>query len=403
MKNSLLSLVLATALFHQTLQAQDVSKLTLPASPAFSILNYEPSAVMRPTNVKSLATDILNSFDKDGKLMLNLGLEVTPYWLASHPDLKMKTYLKSDLGRTILQSFSLSAATVKDSAQGKNKLGAGFRFKLYNGESAKDPEALELAMRNLKAGSTVSAIVNILAKTFDYRVVSSKQKAIEVLEENLVKAKTSPLLIDAVKKLAKGIESHYTDSNTDIKNFLIELGDEWTNGLKDLQAKVSDLLYQRKGFVIELAGASAYNTTATNNLERIGLWGNVSYYVSPDDLFSLTGRYMNQTNDTSQTNFDLGLGFLKKNNKYNISIEYMCRWYRAEIPDINIFNQKITRVEKNFTYRVAAQGSYIVSNDISINISLGKDFDSPLIAGSSFFSILGLNYSIFSRDPIKLK
>lgn len=75
----------------------------------------------------------------------------------------------------------------------------------------------------------------------------------------------------------------------------------------------------------------------------------------------------------------------------------MFRWFRAEIPDLNINNQPIVRVTKDFTYRLAVQGSFMISNDVSINLNLGKDFNSPFITGSGF-SILGLNYSIFNKQ-----
>jgi hypothetical protein len=78
----------------------------------------------------------------------------------------------------------------------------------------------------------------------------------------------------------------------------------------------------------------------------------------------------------------------------------MMRWYRAEIPDFNMMNQPITRLEKDFTYRVAAQLSYSIFEDVSVNLSIGKDFDSPVFKGTSIFSIFGVNYTIFNRRYI---
>ena len=37
------------------------NSVTLPSTPAFSILNFEPASVMRPGNPRDLASDILNS------------------------------------------------------------------------------------------------------------------------------------------------------------------------------------------------------------------------------------------------------------------------------------------------------------------------------------------------------
>ncbi len=84
MSKRLITLLFAFSIALHSL-AQDETKLTIPSTPAFSILNYEPTSVMKPTSNKDLAADVLNSFDKDGKLLMNLGLEVSPYWLKSRP------------------------------------------------------------------------------------------------------------------------------------------------------------------------------------------------------------------------------------------------------------------------------------------------------------------------------
>jgi hypothetical protein len=382
------------------LHAQDISKLTVPTSPAFSILNFEPSAVMRPTNSKSLATDVLNSFDKDGKLKLNLGLEVAPYWLSSHPNLTRAQYLQPNTAQTFLQSLSISAASVKDSTSGNNKLSAGFRFKLYNGEPVK---ALEIASAELKSKTTVVSIINGIKNVVDANTINTKQKAIDAIEKALVTKNIDKTINEKVKKDAAAISADYTDAIADIKLFLDKLISVRVDAYAELAKSVSNLLYERKGFVLEFAGASGFNTSNKNSVEKIGFWGNASYFVSADDLFTLTGRYMFKNADTASSNIDLGLGFLKKNNQYNVSIEYMARFYSAQISDKDINNQLIKRSEKQFTYRLAAQASYAISKDVSINLSLGKDFDSPFISRSGFFSILGVNYSIFSKEPLKLK
>lgn len=386
--------------FFKNTTAQDISKLTVPTSPAFSILNFEPSAIMRPTNAKSLATDVLNSFDKDGKLKLNFGIEVAPYWLSSHPNLTREQYLKPNTGQTFLQSLSISAASVKDSASVNNKLSAGFRFRLYNGEPVKE---LEIASVELKSRTTVVAIINGIKNVADGITINTIQKAVDAIEKALVTKNIDKAIIEKVKKDAAVISGDYADTVTDIKLFLDKLILVRVDAYGELAKKVSNLLYDRRGFILEFAGASGFNTSNKNSIEKIGFWGNASYFVSADDLFTLTARYMFKNADTVSNNIDIGLGFLKKNNQYNISVEGMARFYSAIISDINISNQTIKRVEKQFTYRLAAQASYAISKDISINISLGKDFDAPFISRSGFFSILGVNYSIFSKEPLKLK
>ena len=393
------SIIVVFFLVFQSLQAQDISKLTVPTSPAFSILNHEPTAVMRPTNAKSIATDVLNSFDKEGKLIMNLGLEVAPYWLKSNPRLTRETYLHPDMGQTFLQSLSLSAATVKDSASGDNKLSAGFRFKLYNGEPVTE---LEVASNELKTRTTIVTVITGI-KSVVGDEINTRQKAIDAIVSALTRKKTPQSIIDSLTIESEVLAANYTDTNTGIKDFLDQLLNDRVEAYGELARKVSDLLYERTGFIVEFAGASGFNTSKNNSVEKIGFWGNISYSGSPDNFFTLTARYMFSNKDSVLSNLDVGIGFLKKSVNYNISVEAIFRHYRAEIRDRNINNLPIKRIEKDFTSRFAVQGSYIISKDVSVNISLGKDFNSPFINRSGFFSILGLNYSLFSKVPQNLK
>lgn len=396
MMRKILTVVLCFLLLN--VSGQEAAKLTVPSSPAFSILNFEPSAVMRPVNARDLAADVLNAFDENGRLLLNLGLEVMPYWLSSHPTLTRNKYLYPTTGQTFLQSLSFSAATVKDSASGKNKLGAGFRFKLANGRSV--PE-LDTATAELKTRTTVVSIINGI-KALVGSAITNRQQAIEAVLTALARASAPQAQRTAVEKDAAQLSGNFTDAPADVRLFLDQLINRRVDAYGQLAERVSALLYERKGFILEFAGAAGYYTSGTTGLDKTGIWGNASYFVSPDDLFTLTARFMNKAGDSALRNFDVGLGFLKKAARYNISVESMLRWYRAEVPDFNSVNQPIIRLEKEFTYRLAVQSSYIINNYLSININLGKDFNSPFIGGQGFFSILGFNYSFFSKKPGEL-
>ncbi len=403
MRNFILPLVLF--FLTQNASTQEVSKLTVPTSPAFSILDFEPTAVMRPTNAKSLAADVLSAFNKEGQLQMNLGLEVAPYWLKSHPKLKRGTYLRPNAWQSFLQSLSVSAATVKDTVSGDNKFGGGFRFRLYNG---KPVDELESANNQLKSKTQVVSIMNGIKNTVgligaDSLHADSLQTVMVRLEKALIKKNVDQATIDEIKLDAAAIMGNYSESESDIKAFLDQLIKNRVDAYAELAKQVSDLIYQRKGFIIEFAGATGFNASQGNDLERVGFWGNLSYNASPDDLFTLTGRYMFKEADSSFSNFDMGLGFLKKAPNYNISIEAMFRHYKAEIPDVDINNQPILRVVKDVTYRFAVQGSYTITKDISISLNLGKDFASPFVYGSGFFSILGFDYNLFSKEPPQLK
>jgi hypothetical protein len=385
--------------------AQEETKITIPSTPAFSILNSEPTSVMRPNNNKDFGADILNAFDENGRLLMNIGLEVTPYWLKSRPALKEKDYLNPTFKQTFLQSLNLSAATVKDSTTGDNKLGIGLRFKLLNGRPMK---TLEAKKEELKVQETIIALIQSVRVMVDIpnTTILNRDSAIAFIIRNLrdERFKLDNETLMAIKDKAKVISEKFTDSPAGIKNFVDALSTDIREENDELVTHVVELIKKRQGLVIEMAGASSFITSASDDVfERAGIWANVSNYVSPTDAWAVTARYMFASRDSSMTNFDLGISYLKEQTTFNISIEGMFRWYRAEIPDINSNNQPITRVEKDFTYRLAVQGSYKLSKDISFNVSIGKDFDSPFISRSGFFSLFGFNYSIFRKEKVKLE
>lgn len=382
--------------FTLSAYSQEEVKMTLPSSPAFSILDYEPSSVMRPTSNKDLGADLLNSFDKNGKLLMNIGMEVTPYWLQSRPLLTRDQYLNPTVPQCFIQSLNISAATVKDSATGNNKLGAGIRFKLFNGKPTDEYKELE---KKLNSQLTISAISQA-CKAND---LSSREGALECLLEGLKDAGYSKELIEQFKENCKEIEDKYDDSKEGIRAYMEAINEKVISASGTLIKQVAKLSKNREGFILEVAAASSFITTKNvQPLERTGVWVNASNYFSPTNAWTFTGRYMFASADSAITNTDIGISYIREVAGFNFSLEAMFRWYRAEVMDININNQIITRLEKGNTYRISAQGSYKIADNISVNISLGKDFDSPFIKSTSFFTLLGVNYSLFKPAKVDL-
>lgn len=391
--------IIATVMLSLVSYSQEPANMALPNSPAFSILDYEPAAVMKPTNNKDLAADVLNSFDKKGNLMMNLGMEVTPYWLKSNHTLSRKDYLNPSLGQCFLQSLNISAATVKDSAKGENKLGLGFRFKLVNGKPLED---LSIKENELKAEqSIISAIATV--KALIGVTINTNAQAIAFIKTTLEGLKCDQKTISKFVSEAQKLSSQFSDDATGINSFIETLIDNRTNADDTLIKEIAELNKKRIGFILEIAGASSFITNVnTEPVEKIGLWLNASNYMSKSDSWTATARYLFTNKDSVISSADLGLSYLKELPNVNISVEGLARWYSIHIPDFNIKNEPITRVESGFTYRLAVQGSYKIASNISLNLSFGKNFDSPLITNYSFFSIFGITYSMYKPEKINL-
>lgn len=392
--------MLLTVFFCCRSIAQQNADLRVPATPAFSILGYEPSSVMRPVTTKKLSGDLLNSFDKDGKLLMNLGLEVSPYWLKSRSDLDRKTYLNPGFFQSISHTFKLSAATVKDTATGYNMLGLGFRMQPVRGQLTEAFQQLETEVRNSES-IMGAAIAMKIAPLF----TADQARALIKLEETLrANADLSKKEIDAVMQKANKLKAQTPTLST------IEIMDKIVAEIESDRTKLKELVEKegkRNGLSLEIAGAARFITDAVqtgSSFRKAGIWASLNNYVSPKDALTMTTRIMFTRNDTTFTNADIAFGYIREEKDFNISLEAVFRWYRAEIPDLNISSQPILRVEKKFTYRLAAQASYTISTSVSINLSIGKEFDDPRPVPKTFFSILGLNYSIYNllRNPSQI-
>lgn len=380
-----------------TLYGQD---LQIPNTPAFSILGYEPTSVMRPNSNKKLTSDLLNSFDKEGKLLMNLGMEVAPFWLENRPALTREEYLDPNRKQLFLQTLSLSAATVKDTVSGLNNLGVGFRVQLVQGKLTAAFDEKETALKELETAiAAIAATENFIGSA-----IKTRQQAIDFMLKTLKQINTSKENIVWIEEEAYKLKERYTDTDDSIKEFYRKLIDSFEEKTNNLAKEVISFSNKRTGFSLELASAGKFITTKDNQaFNKAGIWLNANNYFTETDAWTITARFMTSTSDTIFNNLDVGLGYVKEGKKFNVSIEGLLRWYKSEIPDFNASGDAIIRLEKDLTYRLAAQLSYTIVENVNVNMSFGKDFNEAALSGSSFFSIFGLQYTIFNRQEGVLK
>lgn len=375
--------------------SQDVQSLRAPSTPAFSVLNFEPSSILKPSSLKDIGTDVLNSFDENGKLRMNLGIELTPYWLSSRPYLTFEKYTKPTLGQTILQTFNLSFATVKDSVTNKDKFGVGLRFQLKNGK----PDAEYLNKEKLLQKRIA---MQSIASQGRERVIRGKIKTTEdatTFFMNFLKDSNKEITQQEKDDLLTIFEEtikNYTD--TTLKEFFEELHKKLIDTNSPLASKVVELSKSRYGLFLEFAGAMGFAPSKEKQgIERSGVWLTASYYYKTGDSWFASARYQFSNKDTSQNNFDFGLSYAKELKSVSISTEGMFRWYSATLPGFNNNNQPVSRIEKDITWRFALQGSVLITEGISLNLSLGKDFNAPFNKNQGYFSIVGFNYTFIKK------
>jgi|GEM_PF-1280008 len=395
------SIALLLVLCFAQAAAQQEQSLNIPSTPAFSILNFEPSSILKPGNLKDLGADILNSFDENGKLKMNIGIELAPYWLSSRPYLTNQAYNNPTVGQSILQTLSISAATVKDSVNQNYKLGIGVRFKLFNGKLTDEYTRKQSELAHLLAAQALFAAGRAFAIDGTLTSIAAAQQfLLDVIDDT-----GQPFTNDERKMLKQTVTDlapQFSDTQRSITSYFEALNNKLdVQQVAGVAQKVYELSKKRVGFFLEVAGATGFSSKVQeSSLERAGVWLTASQYYSSNDAWHVSARYQFSNRDTSLNNFDVGFAYTKELRRFSVSAEGMLRWYRAEIPDKNLNNEPILRLEKDFTYRLALQSSYAITDGISVNLSLGKDFNSPFLQKDAFFSIFGLSYSLFKKTPV---
>jgi hypothetical protein len=368
------------------LQAQE--HFETPSSPAFTILNFEPASVLRPTSPSELRTNVQAFFDKDGKFVPNMGLDVSPYWLKSHPELTSAQYLNPNWWQSIRQTFALSFATVKDTARSGNNFGVGIKFQPISGKTTLHQAQHALLNRTLNMMGLVAGVRGLVIDS----IITTREQAIDTLY-GFVGARYGSEAAILLERVVRVKAEGFTDTNASLLAFLQQL-------VTDLEQQTVPIEVPRirRGILWEIAGASSFahgDNNEPNEILQYGVWTTFSYKRLANEDFLLTLRWLRSQGDTLRSAVDLGVSYVRDFPRFSFSIEGVLRSMHAEFDYANEQGNMVSQSESNTTYRIAMTGQYKVNNFIRFNISIGKDYAQPFQVAGKFFSTTGLTFNLF--------
>ncbi len=125
-----------TAAKADTDPASDVAKatdLSIPVSPALTLLGVNPSLVSRPSFTRDIKVDW--SFTSY-RVSPNLALEAQPIWLLFYDRPDLSRYRRAGAFLRTLSTLSISLATIQRGADAQRELAAAVKINLFR---AKDP------------------------------------------------------------------------------------------------------------------------------------------------------------------------------------------------------------------------------------------------------------------------
>lgn len=370
-----------------------IDDLTAPTSPAFVLLDTSPASVERPENPKTFTVNLLNRLATSKGLPQNYALEVAPYWLASHPDLSFQQYQNPSIGQSILQSFSVSVATIPipGATAGADptgtRLGLGFRTHVWSGSP------------NSHVENRVADLVDVNERLLDVlKRQDDAQMRLEAARQTQSKLEKDPAITADDKKKA---QEDLKKAEADVK----QTEEEETlarNDARALALEIQGLDAERVGFFLTIAGGRVWgypgDDVSRGQAEKSGVWFTPSYRL----------RACNDGNDLCETRVDvIGVVRALMEKDQDTRWDYGGRFVWRANKELHLSVEGIRRRDRAATGTTPmAEGSartvgileYRISSGLVLYGSFGRDFEKdngvkPLV------SYFGLNLG-FGTQPV---
>jgi hypothetical protein len=107
--------------------------LSVPESPAATVLGVTPNTIVRPGTPREFATSLLNGLDQNGNLQTGLALDTAPFMLFNGANVTLQDYNSGYLTRLLSRTqFSLAATKGASADDTSARLALGFNLTLLD-------------------------------------------------------------------------------------------------------------------------------------------------------------------------------------------------------------------------------------------------------------------------------
>jgi hypothetical protein len=348
-----------------TAAAQEIpefNKLRTPTSPAFVVLGTTPAEVQRPNTPSSFAFSLLQGVSSGLAAGGDFAVEVAPYWLVSHPGLTLDEYYAGGWANNLARTATLSFATVtaEDAAapSGKSRnLGLGFRARLLDVTSPSADCAVQMDSIGVDLMNLATAINVPIAQEFQGADVNDPATAARIEERKEV------LFHQFLQQSLNARQKQRLSA--------------------DVQACAHELS-AREGFQMDFAGAAAWHLPNQEpglaNLSGGAVWLTPSF-TGRNFSWVGVGRYRWNQDTDGENLIDAGLRGIYAWSDYGLSMELVARHPTENGED---------------TYRVSLISDIMLSKDLWLTTSFGRDFTHE--DSNSLFAIANLQWNIGKRS-----
>lgn len=365
-------LVLPFAALGQTQNDVPLDDLRTPPSPAFVLLNIAPTAVERPTTPRALGAAIISALNEsNGPVPQNFSLEVAPYWLTPHPELKYEMFNDPSFLQSIKQTFSVSLATKAADDKEEAEEGEGVDDSSASGD---EPARFGIGIRaawllgspsqaNKDAVDRLKSVLADAAASIPNDRNRSDDEEARLAEEAVEKAAGGKKYAD----LARAVGDTARQGRV-VVDFAAAMSGRFENNDAD------DRRHEKTAFWI--TPAYRFDRALTNEAEN---------RPATIDFVGVLRYLDDRTAAENGSAIDFGARFVWENDALAISAEHLRR----------------TNSE-NDSERTAIVIEFKLSEDIYLTGTLGKDFDDSDEDDGNLLALFGLNFN-FGKKPILTK
>jgi hypothetical protein len=403
-------------IFSLNIYSQDISieDLKAPSSPAFTILGINPTSLEKPATPKTLGVSLINNFKNANVLPKSFALEVSPYWLGSHPYLSFTDYYsKSDPWMNT--SFSI-ATTPLDTPSTGTAMSFGARTLLFNGSPSEEfiKKFNVYEKRNEFRDQTLRDLYRLIRKYLNNNVnhkmlnekidsliinFNNNSSVLKYFPADKQKVKRDSVFNDYKINLINWLNEDIHQNND--TNYLSSAEKESINNNLDTKTaqyyntedttlvnEIRALDKKRFGFILGLSAAVSgqfrNDSVKNGKFYKVGAWLNPTYSCENFDFVS-TIRYISVIDDNSM--YDTGLRLIWTHKDFDISVEALLRAKNNAGP----------------TYRYTLNMEYKLFEGTYLTGVFGKDFaGNSVTPKGDLITLLGINFGLGKQQSIKL-
>lgn len=402
-----------------------LSKLQAPSSPAMSIMELQPSAVLAPKSYQALETALFSNFvnSNSGSIVPNdFALEFTPYWTKNHR-LSVAQYLypKSGVDQFVRNS-SFSIASTQNFLLGdstaSNGLSFGYRTTFYFGNK-KDREVVEKFTSQISQDDVIASNIGmVVEELFVNDKVDNQEQLMLALKEIVLRTVNEAGKFSTKQEAEEFADLIVTDASL-IPALNITTPDPFLDSLYNLIDsrlcanltfnKFKNYIGERYGFSLDVAYAGLINFP-TNKFESSYV-AKQSFWITPTyrlkDKWSFLkimavvryewynqGYYKDYFPDIKiyENNLDYGFAMAGEFSKFSLSFELVGRSSNSDIPaGTDDQGYELFRKEHKSDYQYIGSFSYNLTDEIVLSYSIGNRFEPVLNPDNTLVSLLALN------------